>query len=1688
MKNAISIITSQKRKYLNKNKFNKIPNLFALFFLMFCFVVCNNFCFAQISRTQIVNNANSYVTFSWTANSCNLWNGSSCGGRNVYAPTPANDSQRGWVKVGSNTSMPYAWGGGSTTAQHISAMASCKSAGDICSIGNAISCISQGSNGAGLSCTSGLDCSGLVTRAWGLNTPHLGTGELPSYSTIISLSQTQPGDILNDEGHHVRLVSSNNGSSYTVIESSGTDWKTAYHTYTPVNLTSYDPRCPNSSIVTGGCGSVSAPSNDNCSSAITLTPNTSCNTTSGDIAGATQSYAASGCSSGLIQDVWYKFTATSNGTYTIRLDPSSSMDGIVEVRQGSCSGTILGCADSGGGNGGIENLNVTVTNGTIYYIRIYEYNSAGNTTPPASTTFDICVIGASSTPPPNDNCASAITLTPNTSCNTTSGDIAGATQSYAASGCSSGLIQDVWYKFTATSNGTYTIMLDPSSSMDGILEVRQGSCTGTVLGCADDGGGNGGIENLDVSVTNGTTYYIRVYEYNSAGNTTPPATTGFDICITRTATNYTISTSSNPSAGGTTSGSGSYQSGQSRTVTATANSGYTFSNWSENGTSVSTNSSYTFTLSGNRTLVANFTQNIEYNTISTSSSPSAGGTTSGSGTYQSGQSRTVTATANNGYTFSNWSESGTPVSTSSSYTFTLSGNRTLVANFTSGGCISPSITTHPSVRNVTAPNGTSFNITASGSNNLYHWEMSTGFTWYDVPNSSPYSGVNTETLTISSTTTSMNGYQYRCVVTSSCNQSAAANSNGATLTVNPNSGLCTDAVVLTCGQIYNGNTVSGASNISMYNCASDWIESGPEKVHVITTTSTGDLTATLSNLGVDLDVFILGSCSESACLAFGNDGATYTNAPPGIYYIVVDGYDGASGSYTLTINCGSCIAPYNGIISPGSPTVSAPNSINLTVSAEGTSPFNYQWYWWNGSDWTALTNISPYSGTTTQTLNINPTSISMDGYYYTCVVSNLCGYQNDINSVQLTVNSSCTPPTSPTSATASQTTINLGQSTTLQVNGGTLNDAPNWVWYTGGCGGTQVGTGATLSVSPTITTTYYVQASACETTTTCRSVTITVNSDIPPVSPTSATASQTTINLGQSTTLQVNGGALNSAPNWVWYTGGCGGTQVGTGATLSVSPTTTTTYYVQASALGTTTTCRLVTITVNLCQPTWQPVQNQQYNMNVISKLYLSDVLTTNPADAIGAFVGQECRGIAYPDASFNGNLFLTITSNVQSGETITFKAWKSSPQCEECLIAETMPFVNQSEIGAMNNPFEFHCGMTQLSINFGAGYTWFSVNVNPGSMTLNSLFNNITPCENDRIIGQQAFATYFGTQWVGSLTTIDPTAMYKMKLCSQQTWTKPGSPVSIAPMTIASGYPWIGYLPQNDLPINSAITNISPAPVSNDRFNGQSSFASYSGSQWVGSLTTLQKGKGFIIHLANSSVLTYPNGMNNSPVFNNQSSNMITLKGDKLKPNPLYNMQMIANIILSDGSLSINPDDVVYAYVSNECRGMAKPVSEVDGRLFLSVGSDIKSGEEVTFKVYLANENRMYDLNNGVVFLSEMETGTMQSPYQFKMAGLTGIPLILNDQEFWVGEIYPNPFDATASLEYKLEKPGKIKAKIINGLGEEIQIVMNTEMEAGTYVLKLNGAILTPGFYYLLMTYTNDHINSVISKKMVIK
>ena len=176
------------------------------------------------------------------------------------------------------------------------------------------------------------------------------------------------------------------------------------------------------------------------------------------------------------------------------------------------------------------------------------------------------------------------------------------------------------------------------------------------------------------NLTPSTTYYVRAYVATDHG-----LFYGEVQSFTTASSSYTINVSSNPTEGGTVTGGGIYEQGQSCTIQATPNPGYTFVNWTKDEEVVSSNASFTFTVTDNASYVANFNSNSYEITVATY--PIDAGTVTGGGTYQQGQSCTVQATANTDYIFSNWTENGSVVSTNATYTFTVGADRILVANF-----------------------------------------------------------------------------------------------------------------------------------------------------------------------------------------------------------------------------------------------------------------------------------------------------------------------------------------------------------------------------------------------------------------------------------------------------------------------------------------------------------------------------------------------------------------------------------------------------------------------------------------------------------------------------------------------------------------------------------------------------------------------------------------------------------------------------------------------------------------------------------------------------------------------------------------------------------------------------------------------------------------------------------------------
>ena len=146
---------------------------------------------------------------------------------------------------------------------------------------------------------------------------------------------------------------------------------------------------------------------------------------------------------------------------------------------------------------------------------------------------------------------------------------------------------------------------------------------------------------------------------------------------------YNIITLANPAHAGAVFGGGTYHDQETATVTAIPDSCYKFVNWTENGEEVSFNPVYTFTVTGDRVLTANFEYGRQGYEITVLANPLQGGTVTGGGIYSCSEVATVKALPDSCccYEFVNWTEDDIVVSTNAFYTFTVTKDRVLVANF-----------------------------------------------------------------------------------------------------------------------------------------------------------------------------------------------------------------------------------------------------------------------------------------------------------------------------------------------------------------------------------------------------------------------------------------------------------------------------------------------------------------------------------------------------------------------------------------------------------------------------------------------------------------------------------------------------------------------------------------------------------------------------------------------------------------------------------------------------------------------------------------------------------------------------------------------------------------------------------------------------------------------------------------------
>ncbi|MFB9110058.1 pectinesterase family protein [Flavobacterium gyeonganense] len=254
---------------------------------------------------------------------------------------------------------------------------------------------------------------------------------------------------------------------------------------------------------------------------------------------------------------------------------------------------------------------------------------------------------------------------------------------------------NTWISFTGHVFNQYdsSFNIAAAGATGGTIELRLDSSTGTLIGTVTVSGSTGFSDykkfSTGITPTTGTHDLYLVFKH--------PTNTGYlfnldyleKVTTIPGAITYTLATNVSPAASGTVSsnpGGANFVDGTAVTVTANKNFGYNFVRWTDgNGNPVSTSNPYTFTITSNTTLIAEYAAVTTY-TLNVNVTGAFGlgeytvspaGKDGAFSVYETGTNVTITAVENDIIKFNNWSDGSTALSTS----VAMTQNRTITGTY-----------------------------------------------------------------------------------------------------------------------------------------------------------------------------------------------------------------------------------------------------------------------------------------------------------------------------------------------------------------------------------------------------------------------------------------------------------------------------------------------------------------------------------------------------------------------------------------------------------------------------------------------------------------------------------------------------------------------------------------------------------------------------------------------------------------------------------------------------------------------------------------------------------------------------------------------------------------------------------------------------------------------------------------------
>lgn len=375
-------------------------------------------------------------------------------------------------------------------------------------------------------------------------------------------------------------------------------------------------------------------------------------------------------------------------------------------------------------------------------------------------------------------------------------------------------------------------------------------------------------------------------------------------------------------------------------------------------------------------------------------------------------------------------------------------------------------------------------------------------------------------------------------------------------------------------------------------------------------------------------------------------------------------------------------------------------------------------------------------------------------------------------------------------------------------------------------------------------------------------------------------------------------------------------------------------------------------------------------------------------------------------------------------------------------------------------------------TFDMAAGWNWWSTYINVSGQDGLDALKTALGTKATMIKGKNGFIMYENGTWGGLLDAIENSQMYAIQMSEAAEIVLRGtrSSADLVPITLSSGWNWIGYPVAVQLSINDALANYTDATDGEILKTFNEGFAVYENGQWVGAPgMMLNPGKGYKLNYLGSASTSFVYNANVTAKGREMvSSTPMTTEWQPVMASNPDNMLMIAVVNLDNEEL--RSDNVEIGVFNGEtCRGAVRPfyVESLDQYIvFLTMFGE--NNEPYSFRL-LDETGNVYESNEASVsFKADAVIGKLHSPFA----------LNFNSKESFAGalNLFPNPVNRGEMVNLTLPADGTVE--VVNVLGSTVKRV---RMAEGTQL----AADMAPGIYTIKVT---DAEGKVYVDKLIVK